>query len=199
MRSRSVAATKTTTPQKPSPATQTGAGTFACNVNGRAFIDTSGGYFNCFYQLVDGDYYFGIGGDDENQNPQYIYIQTQKKQINEGETYTYAEIHDGNTYAGGGFSFSPTESYQSYTNPQYTGELSISKLDFVNNIVSAPPTSRWAPALHTPYKVYPAERHRDGELQVLPPSCVGGYVHTGAKVVYVYPVCGCRSTHAMAL
>jgi len=84
------------------PATQTGAGTFACNVNGRAFIDTSGGYFNCFYQLVDGDYYFGIGGDDENQNPQYIYIQTQKKQINEGETYTYAEIHDGNTYAGGG-------------------------------------------------------------------------------------------------
>jgi len=31
------------------PATQTGAGTFACYVNGKPFIDTSGGYFNCFY------------------------------------------------------------------------------------------------------------------------------------------------------
>ena len=42
------------------PATQTGAGTFACKVNGTSYIDTSGGYFNCYYQLVGGDYYFGI-------------------------------------------------------------------------------------------------------------------------------------------
>jgi len=44
------------------PATQTGAGTFACHVNGKAFIDKSGGWFNCFYQYVDGKYHFAIKG-----------------------------------------------------------------------------------------------------------------------------------------
>lgn len=41
------------------PATQTGAGTFGCLVNGVPYVDNSG-FFNCFYQLVDGEYYFGI-------------------------------------------------------------------------------------------------------------------------------------------
>ena len=41
------------------PATQTGAGTFACLVNGKPYVDNSG-FFNCFYQFVDGEYYFGI-------------------------------------------------------------------------------------------------------------------------------------------
>ncbi|WGH75364.1 DUF6252 family protein [Tenacibaculum tangerinum] len=117
------------------PATQTGAGTFACKVNGQNFIDTSGGYFNCYYQLIDGAYYFGIGGDDDF-NPQNIYILTQKREISQNETLSFSEILDGNAYAGCGFSFSPTESYQSYTNSQYTGELTITKLDFTNKIVS---------------------------------------------------------------
>ena len=41
------------------PATQTGAGTFGCLVNGVPFVDNSG-RFNCFYQLVNGKYYFGL-------------------------------------------------------------------------------------------------------------------------------------------
>lgn len=65
-------------PQTLPPATQTGAGTFACYVNGKPFIDTSGGYFNCYYQFIGGEYYFGIGGDDNDLNPQNIYIQTKK-------------------------------------------------------------------------------------------------------------------------
>ncbi len=36
------------------PATQTGTGTFGCLVNGEPFVDNSG-FFNCFYQLVDGE------------------------------------------------------------------------------------------------------------------------------------------------
>ena len=51
-------------PQTLPPATQTGAGTFACYVNGKPFIDTSGGYFNCYYQFTGGEYYFGIQGAD---------------------------------------------------------------------------------------------------------------------------------------
>jgi hypothetical protein len=118
------------------PATQTGAGTFACKVNGQSFIDTSGGYFNCYYQFNNGEYYFGIGGNDDDLNPQNIYILTQKREIAQNETLSFLEIQDGNAYAGCGFSYSPTESYQSYTDAQYTGELTITKLDFTNNIVS---------------------------------------------------------------
>ena len=40
-------------------ATQSGAGTFGCLVNGEPFVDNSGS-FNCFYQLVDGEYFFSI-------------------------------------------------------------------------------------------------------------------------------------------
>jgi len=43
------------------PATQTGAGTFGCLINGVPFVDKSRS-FNCFYQLVGGEYFFGIGG-----------------------------------------------------------------------------------------------------------------------------------------
>lgn len=118
------------------PATQTGAGTFACYVNGKPFIDKSGGWFNCFYQLVDGEYYFSVGGNDENLNPRGIYIQTEKKEIFEGETYQLLELQDGNAYGGAGFSFSITENYQSYTDSEYSGELTITKLDFENHIMS---------------------------------------------------------------
>ncbi|GEC78424.1 hypothetical protein [Flavobacterium aquatile] len=123
-------------PQTLPPATQTGAGTFACYVNGKPFIDNSGGFFNCFYQLVDGEYYFSIGGNDEDILPQNIYIQTQKRTISEGETLIFNEIADGNANAGAGFTLSITENYQSYTNTIYSGQLIITKLDFADNIVS---------------------------------------------------------------
>lgn len=54
------------TPQTLPEATQTGRGIFACYVNGKPFIDNSGSpnsiSFNCFYQLVNEEYYFGIQG-----------------------------------------------------------------------------------------------------------------------------------------
>ena len=118
------------------PATQSGKGTFACYVDGKPFIDKSGGWFNCYYQLVEGEYYFSIGDNSINNLPQNIYIQTDKKRIFEGETYQLLELSDGNTYAGCGFSYSITENYQSYTNSNYSGELTITKLDFTSHIVS---------------------------------------------------------------
>ena len=117
------------------PATQTGAGTFACNVNGRAFIDTSGGYFNCFYQLVDGDYYFGIQGQDDDEM-RTVVLSTTAKSISENEILLLLENIDGHAWGGGRFNTDSIVGDASYTNSQYTGELSISKLDFVNNIVS---------------------------------------------------------------
>src|SRR5690554_7308219 len=87
------------------PATQTGAGTFACYVNGKPFIDKSGGWFNCFYQLVDGEYYFAIGGKDNNSMPRSISLGSTKKQIFEGEVYPLLEVSDGNVSGGGDFLF----------------------------------------------------------------------------------------------
>ena len=49
------------------PATQTGAGTFGCLVNGVPYVDNSG-RFNCFYQLLNGKYYFNISPTFKNYN-----------------------------------------------------------------------------------------------------------------------------------
>ena len=118
------------------PATQTGAGTFACKVNGQNFIDTSGGYFNCFYQFNDGEYYFGIQGKDEEKSMRTVVLSTTAKSISEGETLLLLENIDGNAWGGGRFNTETIGGDASYTNSQYTGELTITKLDFINNIVS---------------------------------------------------------------
>ena len=121
-------------------ATQTGAGIFACKVNGQSFIDKSGGYFNCFYQLVSGEYYFGIGARDndfKNTNlPWAIHLTTYDRTIAEGETLQLSERNLGNAFGSGYISLSPTGSDFSFTNSQYTGELTITKLDFTHKIVS---------------------------------------------------------------
>lgn len=87
------------------PATQTGAGTFGCLVNGQPYVDNSGD-FNCFYQLVDGEYFFGIGSDNEQARLSQIIIASNNKQIivdtpialNENANMQfYAEINLENT------------------------------------------------------------------------------------------------------
>ncbi len=120
------------------PATQTGEGTFACYVDGKAFIDTSGGWFNCYYQYVDGGYHFAIGGDDENNLPLWaINLGTNSKTISEGEELNLNErtIH-GNAWGEAGFSLNSSSYVSSGTNQELTGKLFISKLDFENHIVS---------------------------------------------------------------
>jgi hypothetical protein len=62
------------------PATQTGEGTFGCLVNGEPFVDNSG-FFNCFYQLVDGEYFFGIRGRDEVGEVDQIVLSSWMKEI----------------------------------------------------------------------------------------------------------------------
>ncbi len=120
-----------TTNEELPPATQTGAGIFACKVNGQSFIDRSGDV--AYHQLVNGDYYFGAGGNDKRYRPWSILLSTNKKQIFEGQTYILSERFDGNTTGGGGF---PEQLVVSYTDSQYTGELKITKLDYTNFIVS---------------------------------------------------------------
>jgi hypothetical protein len=123
-------------PTKLPAATQTGAGTFGCMVNGKAFVDTSGGYFNCFYQLVDGEYYFGIQGGDTVGMVTGIGVGTEKSEISENQTYQLFEPIDGNAYGGAGITQSISSGENVFTSHEMTGELTITKLDFINHIVS---------------------------------------------------------------
>jgi hypothetical protein len=123
-------------PTKLPPATQTGAGTFACMVNGKAFVDTSGGYFNCFYQLVDGEYYFGIQGKDNTRTPESITIGSTKKTISQNEHLILTNDADGNMWGGARFKLNINSSQFSSTDEIHKGELVITKLDFDNHIVS---------------------------------------------------------------
>ena len=116
--------------------TQIGAGIFACKVNGKSFIDTSGGYFNCFYQFIEGEYYFGIQGNDRVGSLISVGVGTYKKEIKENETYKLTENVYYNAWAGSSFNPNSTSQIFTTTNSKYTGELYISKFDLVNNIVS---------------------------------------------------------------
>ena len=117
------------------PATQTGEGTFGCLVNGEPFVDNSG-FFNCFYQLVDGEYFFSISAEDEDAIPRNMRLSTNDLQIEQDETYSLNEPLDGNAHASVIFSFNGTQPNINSTNQQFTGTMSITKLDFTNNIVS---------------------------------------------------------------
>jgi len=120
------------------PATQTGAGTFACYVNGKPFIDKSGGWFNCYYQLVDGGYYFHISGEVKKKINGFwtIDIATFNMVISENATFSLTKYEEGNAWGGGAFSVSNITYKVLTTDSEYTGELTITKLDFEKRIVS---------------------------------------------------------------
>ena len=118
------------------PATQTGQGIFAGLVNGELFNDTNGRYFNCYYQFVNGGYYFFIEGTDETNRIVDINLSTNNKEIFEGETYNMSDNIEGNAWAGGYFIISNREGKLVSTSSENPGSLTITKLDFENRIVS---------------------------------------------------------------
>ncbi|MGC1472342.1 MAG: hypothetical protein WA775_07095 [Psychroserpens sp.] len=115
------------------PATQTGEGTFGCLVNGKPFVDNSGS-FNCFYQLVDGEYYFGIRGRQDSVIDQ-IGIGSEKKNIETNINLFLKSQQDGNFY--GRVSFNCSNCMGATTTEESLGLIKFTLLDFENNIVSA--------------------------------------------------------------
>lgn len=115
------------------PATQTGAGTFACKVNGQNFIDTSGGYFNCFYQFIDGEYFFHITARDVVSGIDEITLYSDKVQIEEGETYQLGNYEE---FSITGIVFFENSTQNMNTTSEVPGTLTITKLDTDDFIVS---------------------------------------------------------------
>ena len=118
-------------------ATQTGAGTFGCLVNGEPFIET-GSYLNCYYQYVDGGYYFAFGAESEyNSLLRQIILGTNAAIIEEGVTYTLGMgCYDvpGSHY--GEVTYKFHYGYVFDTCDTEYGYLHITKFDFTNYIVS---------------------------------------------------------------
>ena len=116
------------------PATQTGANTFGCLLDGEAFIPSGGtNPLDCVYQLINGDRFFTLQGNKRNENFNRITLSlsTNAKEIEEGETYLLIENEVGNAFAR--YSFSANATFTSQTN---SGTLTITKLDLDNQIVS---------------------------------------------------------------
>ena len=108
------------------PATQTGANTFGCLLDGKAFLPGNGSNpLDCVYQLVGGEYYFELQANkrDEFNNIVLIALGTNKLQIEQGLVYNLLGGSNGNAY--GVYSFATNKTYTDNIN---YGELTITKL-----------------------------------------------------------------------
>jgi hypothetical protein len=116
------------------PATQTGANTFGCLLDGQVFKPgLTNNSLDCVYQFIDNEYYFSLQGNkrDTNNNIILVGLSTKAKQIEQNNTYQLLENIIGNAY--GTYAYA---TIFTYTNQINSGELKITKLDFTNNIVS---------------------------------------------------------------
>ncbi|WP_026451386.1 DUF6252 family protein [Aequorivita capsosiphonis] len=116
------------------PATQTGAGTFGCLLDGEVYLPGNiPNKMDCVYQYVNSGYYLSLQGSkrDSNNNIIRISLNTKRKEIQQNETYNLLENIDENAY--GSYFYNLNFSYTSLV---HSGELTITKLDFDNHIVS---------------------------------------------------------------
>jgi len=121
------------------PATQTGANTFGCLLDGEVFKPVlQNNSYQCFYQFADGAYYFYINANKKSENILTgISIGTEKLQISQGQIFSFNERTDGKAFGLLSNLNDNTGIYQNnYTSVQHSSELKITKLDFTKNIVS---------------------------------------------------------------
>jgi hypothetical protein len=117
--------------EKLPPATQTGAKTFGCLLDGVAFVPGNQNLAkDCVYQYVNG-YYFSLQGTTYvNKESFRLGLSTDNLKIEEGKTYTLQNKIDGN--ASGKY----FDNFGNYTTSTEKGEMTITKLDLTKNIVS---------------------------------------------------------------
>ena len=114
------------------PATQTGAGTFGCLVNGEPYVDNSG-RFNCFYQLVNGKYYFNISPNFKNQLFRELDLGCNDVIFSNMSSFDLAISNDG----GGSATFSVANEMRDITtNLNYNGICQITYFSSTTKIIS---------------------------------------------------------------
>ena len=121
--------------------TQTGANTVGCLVNGQVFLPNAeciNPEVNCFYQLVDGEYFFNMAFSDlRGTGVKTVSVRTSKINLETNGNYI---LDQENTifeeFVGGGGVYGINAANYFYTSTLKTGELKIIKLDPVNAIIS---------------------------------------------------------------
>ena len=119
--------------------TQTGVNTVGCLVNGKVFLPKQEGInppVNCFYQLVDGEFYFSLDLSDlRGSTNKTVNIFTSKIQLEVGVDYILNKPDDPSLYgAGGEYRLGQADQYN--TNNVKIGLLKLSKIDLQNSIIS---------------------------------------------------------------
>jgi hypothetical protein len=120
------------------PATQIGANKVGCLVNGEVFLPKGSNPFgspivNCHYQYVNDTWNFSLGySNNQQEHLRGINVASKGVELQQGQTYPLVLQSNNSCYASYGRSTIP----QYYTNNINIGELKITKLDQVNNIIS---------------------------------------------------------------
>jgi hypothetical protein len=127
--------------EKLPPATQTGANTAGCLINGEVFIPHQEGLspsLQCNYEYIDGEFYFNIAfSDSRNGGVKSVSVNHNRVTLHSGNIYTLNKntVNDGD-FTGGGGTYFPTLQNFYRTNTLKTGELKITRLDLSNSIIS---------------------------------------------------------------
>ncbi len=117
--------------------TQTGKGTFACYVDGMAYIAKKH-QITSYYQYTQGYYAFSVSGAKKEKPLFSIRLGLSSDGLIVGTTYDLKEREQGNPWGGVSFVYEPEFPYESnYTNgTTYKGEFTITKLDLDKQIIS---------------------------------------------------------------
>lgn len=112
-------------------ATQTGAGTFGCLVNGEVFTEDDDA-FNTVYAEAGGNFFFITGAFNPDGPVRQIRLEANQNTIEEGMTYPLGVAAPGGYFAEVLFFDSETPP----TTGMDAGTMTITRLDPANNIVS---------------------------------------------------------------
>jgi hypothetical protein len=125
------------------PATQTGANTFGCLVNGQAFVPKNqsileGPKLQCNYIYIGGGYYFTVGGSNKNSDGTIndIILFTDSLAISGSETIPLRQNINGDAAGEYLIGNAPYYNYSYFTNGALIGKLNITRFDSIKQIVS---------------------------------------------------------------
>lgn len=123
------------------PATQVGANTVGCLVNGEIFLPRAEGINPAVvvnYEFVDGEFFFRLTFRDQTgQGNESVNVRTAHIELEPNQTYTLNKnYNDDGDYTGGGGEYQTSSTNEFFTNLTNIGELTITRLDLSNSIIS---------------------------------------------------------------
>ncbi|WP_452219187.1 DUF6252 family protein [Lacinutrix undariae] len=133
------------------PETQVGANTVGCLVNGQVFLPKAEGINPAVvvnYEFINGEFFFGLSfADQRGSGVKSVDFGTLRIDLEVGQTYVLDKNDEDNgDFTGGGGSYFLNSSNIFYTNSQNTGQLTITRLDLSNSIISG---TFWFDAINT--------------------------------------------------